>query len=81
MASVIENLRTAAIPRLRLGILPAEGLPPGVDLAEFVLSPFDCSEAERARGQILRAVDACEVWLRDGHEAAMNQFNTRSPAE
>jgi PTH1 family peptidyl-tRNA hydrolase len=75
MASVIENLRTDAVARLRLGILPAAGRDESEDLAAFVLSPFDADELAAAREQIQRAADACETWLSQGCEATMNQFN------
>jgi PTH1 family peptidyl-tRNA hydrolase len=76
MASVIEQLSSDSVARLRLGILPEEGLPVAVDLAGFVLSPFDESEIETASTQVERAADACESWLREGSEATMNRFNS-----
>ena len=75
MASVIENLRTEAIARLRLGILPPQGSAADTDLATCVLSPFDAQERDEARQQIQRAADACEMWLAEGCEATMNNFN------
>lgn len=79
MASVIEILSTDAIVRLRLGILPPDGLPEAADLSDFVLSPFGASEAEAAAAQVERAADACESWLREGSEATMNRFNAAAP--
>jgi len=76
MASVIEQLSSDSVARLRLGILPEEGLPVAVDLADFVLSPFDKSEIETASTQLERAADACESWLREGSETTMNRFNS-----
>ena len=76
MASVIEILSTDAIVRLRLGILPPNGLPEAVDLSDFVLSPFSASEADAAAAQVERAADACDWWLREGSEATMNRFNS-----
>lgn len=76
LESVIENLRTAEVPRLRLGVAPGEERPPGEDLADFVLSPFEAGEREEAEAMVRRAADACEVWLREGIEAAMNRFNS-----
>jgi len=80
MASVIENLQTDAIARLRLGILPG-----GVDLAdgeltEFVLAGFEGDEEGLAREQIQRAADACEAWLEGGLQIAMNEFNSTAPS-
>src|SRR6185295_1525329 len=64
LESILESLRTAEVPRLRLGVAPpAEGRPPGEDLAAFVLSPFDEGEREEAEAMIRRAADAVELWL------------------
>jgi PTH1 family peptidyl-tRNA hydrolase len=73
--SVIENLRTDQVPRLRLGVAPEAGPPAGEDWAEFVLGPFTAEEQEAVAAMILRAADACEAWLREGAEVAMNRFN------
>src|SRR5436305_10240709 len=76
LESILESLRTAEVPRLRLGVAPpGETRPPGEDLADFVLSPFDPEEREEAEAMIRRAADAVEVWLREGAEAAMMKFN------
>jgi peptidyl-tRNA hydrolase, PTH1 family len=73
--SILENLRTDQVPRLRLGIAPESGAPSGEDWAGFVLGPFAPAEAEAVAAMIARAADACETWLREGPEAAMNRFN------
>jgi peptidyl-tRNA hydrolase, PTH1 family len=73
--SVIENLRTDEVPRLRLGVAPEGGPPAGEDWAGFVLGPFAAGEREALEAMILRAADACETWLREGIETAMNRFN------
>lgn len=75
LESVLENLRTDQVPRLRLGVAPADGPPAGEDLADFVLAPFTGDETETVEQMIRRAADACEVWLAEGVEAAMNRFN------
>lgn len=75
LESVLENLRTDQVPRLRLGISPEDGPPKGEDLVEFVLAPFPEGERETVDAMVLRAADACEVWLREGAEAAMGRFN------
>ena len=75
LESILENLRTDQVPRLRLGVAPAEGPPPGEDLADFVLAPFAEDEREPAEEMIRRAADACETWLREGVDVAMNRFN------
>lgn len=75
LESVIESLRTAEVPRLRLGVAPPDGPPAGEDLADFVLSPFAAEDQEAVEEMIRRAADACETWLREGVEVAMNRFN------
>ena len=76
LESVIENLRSADVPRLRLGVAPREGRPPGgEDLVEFVLSPFAPEELEAVDEMVRRAADACETWVREGAEVAMNRHN------
>jgi PTH1 family peptidyl-tRNA hydrolase len=69
---VIGELRSESIPRLRLGIAP-EAQPE--DLVELVLAPFAPGELEAAEAMVRRAADACETWLEEGVEAAMNRFN------
>jgi PTH1 family peptidyl-tRNA hydrolase len=73
--SILESLGTDLVPRLRLGVAAEEGPPEGEELVDFVLSPFQEDECEAVDEMILRAADACEVWARDGVDAAMQQFN------
>ena len=76
LESILESLRTAEVPRLRLGVAPlGDTRPSGEELADFVLSPFAEDEREETEAMIRRAADAVEVWLRDGAEAAMGKFN------
>lgn len=70
--SVIAELRTDEVARVRLGIAPEE---PPADLADFVLEPFAAGEEEAAAAMVGRAADACEAWLALGVEAAMSRFN------
>ena len=81
MASVIENLQTDTIARLRLGIQPMCGDISTGDLPDFVLSPFAEAERTLATSQIDRAADACEHWLRKGVSATMNAFNSTARSE
>lgn len=75
MESVVQNLQTEDIPRLRLGIAPHESDMSGEDLVDFVLNEFADSEEDAVIDLIGRAADACESWLRLGTEATMNRFN------
>jgi PTH1 family peptidyl-tRNA hydrolase len=76
MESVIQNLRTEAVPRLRLGILKGDGLEAGHDLSDFVLSPFELDERQMAEELVVRAADACQSWLSEGTWSTMNRFNS-----
>ncbi|MBP8294403.1 MAG: aminoacyl-tRNA hydrolase [Caldilineaceae bacterium] len=70
--SIIERLGTAEFARGKVGI----GRPPGrMDPAAYVLQNFS-DEEEAVFGPLrLRVCDAIEMWLAQGIEAAMNQFN------
>ncbi len=74
MESVIRNLQTDEIARLRVGILPERELAEA-DLAEFVLAPFASDETDVAAMMERTAADACESWLDAGLEHTMNRFN------
>jgi len=75
MESVLDTLRTDRVPRLRLGIAPEEDRPAGERQVDFVLEGFADEEREPMEEMIHRAADACETWLEEGLEAAMNRFN------
>ncbi len=75
MESVLENLRSDDVPRLRLGVGPVDGLAAGRDLSNFVLAPFDPGERATVELLVERAADAIELWSRDGVSAAMGRFN------
>ena len=72
LGSVIGELRSSEVPRLRLGIA---GEVPPEDLVGYVLSPFAGDEAATAGAMVERGADACEAWFEEGIEAAMNRFN------
>jgi PTH1 family peptidyl-tRNA hydrolase len=69
---IAERLGTTDFPRLRIGI--------GQDFrrgqqADYVLSPFTPEQREVIDATIERACDAALVFVREGVEPAMNQFN------
>jgi len=74
LESCLAVLGTDQFPRLRIGVgtdpLPRE-------LEQFVLSPFRSDERPIAETAIEQAADACELWVREGMDAAMNRYNTR----
>jgi len=73
--SILENLRTDQVPRLRIGIAGPDGPAAGDALVDYVLSPFTAAEEEALAPILQRAADACETWLREGIDAAMRHFN------
>lgn len=76
LRDVIEKLGTDEYPRLRVGV----GRPPGkTDAAAYVLSRFADDERTEIDLAVQDAADACERWLADGLEAAMNQANAPPP--
>lgn len=72
LKSIEATLRTRDYPRLRVGVGP---LPPGEDLADFVLSPFPREEEERILALLPELTPAVEAWLREGTEAAASRHN------
>jgi PTH1 family peptidyl-tRNA hydrolase len=80
LESILESLQTGEVPRLRLGVGPADGAPPPGDLAEFVLGPFEPGELAAAEELVLRAGEAARLWLAEGLEAVMTRFNRPEPA-
>jgi len=75
LESVERSLGTQEFPRLRVGI----GEPPrrddGGEAVDYVLGRFTKQERAAIDAACQTAVDAIERWIRDGIEAAMNQFN------
>ena len=72
LQSCLEALGTEAVARLRLGVGTAE-LPK--DLHDFVLSPVAPAERPVMKHMIAQAADACEAWVTEGVEMAMNRYN------
>jgi PTH1 family peptidyl-tRNA hydrolase len=72
MQSIIKRLGTQEFSRLRIGI----GRPPGrMDAAAYVLQDFSRAESEILTHILDRAVEAVMVFVTQGIETAMNQFN------
>jgi PTH1 family peptidyl-tRNA hydrolase len=72
LESVEASLRTRDYARLRVGVGP---LPPGVDMADWVLSTFEPEAEENVRALLPVLVDAVETWVAEGVEPAANRFN------
>ncbi len=72
LTSVIQQLGTPNVPRLRVGI---ERPPVAGDQVNWVLGHFSAAERAELAPALTAAADAAETWLRDGITAAMNRFN------
>ncbi len=72
LKSVSGALGTESYARLRLGVGSA---PEGTDLSDWVLSPMSEDDESTVVGVLPELSLAVEVWIRDGIEEAMNQFN------
>jgi PTH1 family peptidyl-tRNA hydrolase len=72
LRDIIASLGSNEFNRLRVGI----GRPGSSRVTvDHVLATFKPGERELAAESIAAAADAVETWLRDGMEAAMNEFN------
>jgi PTH1 family peptidyl-tRNA hydrolase len=72
LRSIVEHLGSADFVRIRIGI----GRPvPGMDSADYVLSPFLPEEMQAASEAVKRAADAVSVVVTEGPQAAMNVIN------
>jgi PTH1 family peptidyl-tRNA hydrolase len=74
LRSIIEHLGSSDFIRIRVGI----GRPlPGVDSADYVLSPFLREELQSASAAVVRAAEAVSVILTEGPQVAMNIVNQK----
>ena len=72
LQSCLEALGTEQVARLRIGV----GVTPlSRDLTDFVLSPFHSDERPLVKTALEQAADACELWVREGIDVAMNHYN------
>ncbi len=71
LASVLEQLGTNEVPRLRVGIGGADAF----DRVEYVLDKFSAEERDELPDVIERASDAVMVWFYRGIDVAMNKVN------
>lgn len=72
MASTIEKLGTKDFPRLRLGI----GRPPGrMDPKDYVLQNFSKEDIKLLPEILDRSADAALIFVTQGLNKVMNQFN------
>ncbi len=72
LTDILNHLGTEQVPRLRVGIGRASGK---MDTSSYVLQKMGKQEQEEMAHAVQQAADGLEVWVREGIEAAMNQFN------
>ncbi|MGA2960998.1 MAG: aminoacyl-tRNA hydrolase [Candidatus Korobacteraceae bacterium] len=76
MISVIGELETQELLRIRLGIAPEHAITSGKD---YVLSPWRSKLDPVVDEMLDAAADAVEIILREGPGAAMTRFNRKVP--
>ena len=70
--SLLDHLGTREFSRVRIGI----GRPKlGEPIHEFVLNPFYREDRAAVEAMLQKAVRACELFVAEGIETAMNQIN------
>jgi PTH1 family peptidyl-tRNA hydrolase len=74
LLSIMQLMATQAVPRLRIGVRPADH-PTIRDFSAFVLGKFSSKNQEAASLAVQDAADCVEVILKDGLETAMNRYN------
>lgn len=72
--NIIANLGTQEFPRIKIGVGEK---PKGWDLKDYVLGRFLKEEEPTIRETLERASKACTVLIREGIDAAMNEFNRK----
>lgn len=72
LASIIEHLGDDQFSRLRIGV----GAPAGSS-TDYVLGNFSKQEQKALKAIIEAAAEGCLVWLNEGINKAMEQYNKR----
>ena len=70
--SVFDHFGSRTFPRIKIGIGRPEY---GEGIEDFVLSPFYGSQKETLKEVISFSIHACNLYLSEGIEIAMNKFN------
>jgi PTH1 family peptidyl-tRNA hydrolase len=70
--SIIDSIGGQEFPRMRIGILGRRNVK---DLSNYVLARFTKPEQKDLPEILKTASQACECWVREGVNAAMNKFN------
>ncbi len=72
LKSVEAVLRTQDYARLRIGVGAPQG---GIDLADWVLSPFEREDAQQVQALLPDVLAAARAWLDEGADALAGRFN------
>jgi len=72
--SVIDCLGTNQFSRMRIGILNRNNIK---DYSRYVLSGFTKREQKKLPDILRCSSQACECWVREGVEKAMNRYNRK----
>lgn len=72
LKSIIAHLGGDDFPRLKIGIGRSD------DVIDYVLGHFGKEEWEKISEMMKLAVDAIKLWITDGDQAVMNQYNKYS---
>ena len=72
LASIIQQLGTEEVARLRMGVGPVDEY---LNPADFVLRKFPKSQRDTVDEMIERSADAAACWVQAGMEEAMNRYN------
>lgn len=75
LTDIARKLGTENYARLRIGV---DEKPPMMRLDDYVLGKFTEEQLDRVKPALAKAADASEVFVTDGVDAAMNQFNTKN---
>lgn len=75
LQSILDVMQTKDIPRVRLGIYNEVSFSQYIDAADFVLSPFEQNEIEKATTMIQEAHNATLSIVKEGIPKAMSSFN------
>ena len=75
VASVIDYLGTNEFSRMRVGILGRKNIR---DLSNYVLNRFSKKEQKELPDILSLSYSACECWVKEGVDAAMNRYNSKT---
>nr|MBU1328279.1 aminoacyl-tRNA hydrolase [Candidatus Omnitrophota bacterium] len=70
--SIIDSISMQEFPRMRIGILGKKNIK---SLSSYVLGKFTKAEQKNLPEVLDNAAQACEYWIGQGVNAAMNKFN------